>query len=293
MRWRSGRRSNNVEDVRGQSGGLQRMGGGFKLGGWTIILALIATFVFGVDPKTVLSLVGTAMQSSAQQSSYQRQPSLPSQNPNKNDESSQFVSVVLADTEDVWNKIFSASNQRYRAPKLVLFTDSVRSACGFASAASGPFYCPGDQQVYLDLSFFRQLRQLGASGDFAAAYVIAHEIGHHVQTILGTSDKVRAAQARASQAQKNAIQVKMELQADCLAGLWAHHAHKDRKVLEQGDIEEGLSAAAAVGDDNIMKSAGRRVHPESFTHGSSEQRKSWFMQGFRSGQYQACDTFSL
>jgi predicted metalloprotease len=209
-----------------------------------------------------------------------------------NDDAATFVSVVVADTEDVWTKLFSQAGQKYQAPKLVLFSDAVRSACGLASAASGPFYCPADRQVYLDLSFFSQLRKLGGSGDFAAAYVIAHEVGHHVQTLVGTSNKVRSMQARASKTQSNAIQVKMELQADCLAGLWAHHAQRDRKVLEEGDIEEGLSAASAVGDDHIMKSAGRRVHPESFTHGSSEQRMHWFLRGYKVGEYDACDTFA-
>lgn len=286
MRWKSGRRSSNVEDRRGGSA----VGRSMKFGGGTILLMLLATWALGGDPMQVLQLLG------GPQGSVSAGASRPSGGSGtrsaENDEASQFVSVVLADTEDTWKGIFSQLGSRYREPKLVLYTDAVQSACGFGSAAAGPFYCPGDHQVYLDLSFLRQLKQLGASGDFAVAYVIAHEIGHHVQNITGTIPKVSKIQRQVSKVDSNALQVKVELQADCFAGVWAHHGHKQRNILEHGDIEEGLRAAAAVGDDRIQQSAGRHVHPESFTHGSSEQRAEWFLRGFKTGSIEACNTFS-
>lgn len=208
------------------------------------------------------------------------------------DEALEFVSAVLADTEDTWNALFKQFGQNYREPKLVVFSGSVRSACGFAQSAMGPFYCPGDQKVYLDMSFFRDLKtRFGAPGDFAQAYVIAHEIGHHVQTILGISNRVRQAQSGASQSQTNAIQVRMELQADCFAGVWAHHANNARNILEAGDVEEALGAANAIGDDRLQRQSQGRVVPDSFTHGSSEQRMRWFRKGLDTGNLRGCDTF--
>jgi len=205
----------------------------------------------------------------------------------------QFVARVLGETEDTWGEIFRAGGQEYPPPRLVLFSEAAQSACGFASAASGPFYCPGDQKVYIDLAFFRQLEtEFHAGGDFAMAYVLAHEVGHHVQTVLGISDKVRATQQRASQEQANQLQVRMELQADCFAGVWAQHANAKRQILEPGDIEEAMRAAAAVGDDVIQKRVQGYVVPESWTHGSAQQRQQWFSRGFESGSLQACDTFA-
>jgi hypothetical protein len=208
------------------------------------------------------------------------------------DEGADFVSVVLADTEDTWSALFAQAGSRYQPPKLVLFSQVVRSACGMAQSAMGPFYCPPDQAVYIDLDFYRELRdRFGAPGDFAQAYVIAHEVGHHVQTLLGTSEQVRAAQQRAGEAQANALSVRLELQADCYAGVWAHHAQRSRQVLEAGDIEEGLGAAAAIGDDRLQQQTQGRVVPESFTHGSSQQRVEWFSRGLEQGSLEGCDTF--
>jgi len=202
------------------------------------------------------------------------------------------VSVVLADTEDTWTEIFRAGGQTYQPPKLVLFTDVVRSACGMAQSAMGPFYCPMDQKVYIDLGFYRELRdRFQAPGDFAQAYVIAHEVGHHVQTLLGTSQQVAETRQRASQEQANALSVRLELQADCYAGVWAHNANRSRQILEEGDLEEGLNAAAAIGDDRIQRQTQGTVVPESFTHGSSKQRVTWFRRGFERGDPDACDTF--
>jgi predicted metalloprotease len=208
------------------------------------------------------------------------------------DEQAEFVSVVLADTEDTWSQIFAAGGKRYRAPKLVMFSGMVQSACGMTSAAAGPFYCPADQKVYIDLDFFRELdRRFGAPGDFARAYVIAHEVGHHVQNLLGVAGQVQNLQARASERQANALSVRMELQADCLAGVWGHHANRQRQLLEPGDVEEGMRAAAAIGDDTIQKRSAGYVRPESWTHGSSEMRVRWFRRGLESGRVEQCDTF--
>lgn len=209
-----------------------------------------------------------------------------------NDQDSQFVSAILGSTEDVWGSLFAQSGQRYELPQLTLFGGAVRSACGYASSASGPFYCPGDRRIYLDTSFFDELARLGGAGDFAAAYVIGHEVGHHVQTLLGTSDQVRAAQARGNQLQTNRLQVAMELQADCFAGVWAYHANQSQPLLEPGDVEEGLAAAEAIGDDRLQRNAGRSVTPDSFTHGSSAQRQRWLGTGLRTGDVSACDTFN-
>ena len=277
MRWKSGRRSSNVEDRRGSRA---PMGRGIKIGGGTAIIALLLSLLLGQDPTGIL-----------QQMSEGQSASVPTQANAGQDEAADFVSVVLADTEDTWNGLFAAAGSRYITPKLVLFSDAVNSACGYNTAATGPFYCPGDQKVYLDLSFLRELQRFGAHGDFAVAYVIAHEVGHHIQRITGTEQQVRQAQRQSSQRQANQLSVAMELQADCYAGVWAHHAHRQRQILEQGDVEEGLNAAASVGDDRMQKMAGRRVQPEAFTHGSSEQRAQWFRRGLETGDTDQCDTF--
>jgi predicted metalloprotease len=218
--------------------------------------------------------------------------SAPAPAPPEDDERAAFVSTVLADTEDTWHPLFEQMGASYREPTLVLFSDAVDSACGFAQAAMGPFYCPGDQKVYLDIGFFDELHErFGAPGDFAQAYVIAHEVGHHVQNLLGIASEVQAARQQADEREGNALSVMMELQADCFAGVWGHHADRTRHLLEQGDVEEGLNAAAAIGDDRLQREAGGRVVPDAFTHGSSEQRMHWFEQGLKSGDPNACDTF--
>lgn len=280
MRWRTSRRSANVQDYRGRGlGG----GAGMKLGIGGLLALLLAMF-FGIDPSLVMGLLQGAPGAAP--------PSDSAPGPAPADEAGDFVAAVLGETEDVWGAIFQAGGAQYQPPQLVLFEGQVQSACGFASAASGPFYCPGDQRVYIDLAFYRQLEtEFRAPGDFAQAYVIAHEVGHHVQTLLGTSGQVRAAQQRSSEEQANQLQVRMELQADCYAGIWAHHANRDRQYLEPGDVQEGLRAAAAVGDDTIQRRTQGHVVPESFTHGSAEQRMSWFDRGLQSGSVEACDTF--
>ena len=288
MRWRGRRQSDNIEDRRG--GGFSG-GRGKAVGGGAAVLVVLAGLFFGPEVSNVLNvLVNNSGTSNQQVSRSQRQQSN-RQNTSQQDEASQFVSVVLAETEDTWNTVFQKLGKRYQPPKLVLYNDMVQSACGTSSAQSGPFYCPGDYQVYIDLSFLEDLRRMGAPGDFAFAYVIAHEVGHHVQNLVGIASQVRAQQARSSKAQANALSVKMELQADCLAGVWINHTENRNSILEQGDIEEGLEAAAAVGDDRILKQAGRAVRREAFTHGSSAERVRWFKQGMRSGDIQSCNTF--
>ncbi len=282
MRWEKGRRSKNIDDRRGQ-----RVKRGAGIGGGAIIMALVAIFLLNKDPATVMQEMGQRQQQPQGSSTGQIQQT------EQERQIKEFVSVVLADTEDVWDQVFANAGQRYPRPTLVIYRDVTQTACGTGQAASGPFYCPGDQQLYLDLSFLEQLQRMGASGDFALAYVVAHEVGHHVQTVTGVSNQVRRAQSQArSKAESNQIQVRMELQADCYAGMWARKAHEQRQVLEEGDIEEGLRAAAAVGDDHIMKSAGRRVVKEAFTHGSSEERMYWFRRGLETGDVGSCDTFS-
>ncbi|MGB9130014.1 MAG: neutral zinc metallopeptidase [Thiobacillus sp.] len=279
MRWEHGRRSDNIEDRRGMRvGGKGLVGGGIG----AIVLALVA-MVFGLDPSVVLNQAGNlAPAQDAQQATFSPEE----------EKLKEFMSVVLADTEDVWGALFQGSGQRYQPPKLVLFSGAVESACGFAEAAMGPFYCPGDQKLYLDMRFFNDLAQRhDAPGDFAQAYVVAHEVGHHVQTLLGISERVHAARSRAGEAEGNAMQVKMELQADCFAGVWAHHADKTRQILEPGDTAEALAAAAGVGDDRLQQQARGVVVPDSFTHGSSEQRMRWFSRGLQSGDPGQCDTF--
>lgn len=283
MRWEDLGRSSNIEDRRGSggSGGGFRMGGGGRLGIGGVVIVLLASAIFGFDPRILLD---GGMPVSVEQS---RPADRAAEEPLRD-----FVAAVLGDTEKTWGELFRRNGQTYREPKLVLFSGAVDSACGFAQAAMGPFYCPADQRVYLDLSFFAELRQrFKAPGDFAQAYVIAHEVGHHVQTLLGTAERVRTAQQRGSQTQANAQQVRMELQADCYSGLWAHHAERTRRVLEEGDIEEALNAATAIGDDRLQRQAQGRVVPDSFTHGTSAQRVRWFRRGFESGDLKACDTF--
>jgi predicted metalloprotease len=282
MRWEGGRRSDNVEDRRGM-----RVGGkGLAVGGLgTVALVLIAMFL-GVDPGVVLNQVAGPTATEEQQAD----PA--SRSPEEN-RLAEFSSVVLADTEDVWNQVFREAGSQYQLPKMVLFSGAVNSACGFAQAAMGPFYCPNDQKLYLDLSFFNDLHtRHGAPGDFAQAYVIAHEVGHHVQNLMGILEQTHAAKARASEEEANAIQVRVELQADCLSGVWANRAHQNRQILESGDIEEALGAAAGVGDDRLQKQSRGYVVPESFTHGSSEQRMRWFMIGAKSGDPNQCNTFT-
>lgn len=278
MRWRGGRESDNVEDRRGMGTGTMVAGGGIG----TVVIALIAMF-FGVDPTVILE-GGSSRVVPSQQIAP---PSAADQ------EAGKFVSVVLADTEDTWRALFKQMGGTYREPKLVLFSGAVQSACGFAQSAVGPFYCPADQKVYLDTQFFDEMqRRFKAPGDFAQAYVIAHEIGHHVQNLLGISDKVQALRARASQVEGNDLSVRLELQADCFAGVWANHAQKTRQILESGDVEEALNAATAIGDDRLQMRSKGYVAPDSFTHGSSAQRVRWFKQGITTGDLRQCDTFS-
>jgi predicted metalloprotease len=287
MRWEGNRQSSNVEDMRSGGGG----GGGFGIGGGaigigTIVIALVGGALLGVNPLTLLSIMTGGGGAPPAQTA-------PAPAPPANDPMAQFVSTVLADTEDVWTELFRQGGATYQQPKLVLFRGAVRTACGAGQAAMGPFYCPADQKVYIDLSFYDTLKnRLGAPGDFAQAYVIAHEVGHHVQHTLGITDKVEQARARSSQAEGNAMSVRLELQADCFAGVWAHHAQRSRQILEQGDIEEAMNAAQKIGDDALQQSAGRAVVPDSFTHGSSEQRQRWFTTGIQSGTVKSCDTFS-
>lgn len=296
MDWKGRRQSTNIEDRRG--GGAKKAGG---IGIGSIIIALIVWKVFGISPETTLGVT--------QQMSQNTQQTAPAQETASQAESRQFVATVLADTEDVWTPIFRQLGGTYQAPKLVMFTGRVQSACGSATSASGPFYCPADQKVYLDTQFFTDMRrqmditgeQAGSTqlsnsaqaGDFAQAYVIAHEVGHHVQTLLGISNQVRQAQAQTNQKNANQLSVRQELQADCFAGLWAHHNHKRTQFLQKGDIEEALDAAEKIGDDYLQHKAHGHSVPDSFTHGTSEQRRRWFYRGFESGDIQQCDTFGV
>ncbi|MBT0961052.1 KPN_02809 family neutral zinc metallopeptidase [Denitromonas iodatirespirans] len=284
MRFDNGRQSDNVEDRRGAGGGRSgiRMGRG-KIGIGTIVLALVAMY-FGVDPSLVLNsaLTGAPVATEA-----------PARVPPGNDAEARFVSMVLADTEDTWHALFQQGGGRYVEPKLVLFTGATRTACGMGQAAMGPFYCPGDRTVYIDLAFYDELRtRFRAPGDFAQAYVIAHEVGHHVQNLLGISDKVQTMRQRVSEAEGNALSVRLELQADCFSGVWAHHADRARQVLEAGDVDEALGAAAAIGDDRLQQQAQGYAVPDSFTHGSSAQRVRWFKRGLETGALKSCDTFA-
>ncbi len=291
MRWRDGRRSENVEDVRGRSGGGGLGGRGAKFGIGSLVIVAAAYFL-GVDPRLLMGVLeGGALDGGSAQVGAE-------QTGQPQDEAGQYAATVLRFTEEVWGQIFQQAGQQYTPPRLRLYTEQDYRAggCGLASAAAGPFYCPADQKVYIDLNFFRELVQRFGGpddatqvGSFAQAYVIAHEVGHHVQTLTGISEKVHGAQQRASEEQANALQVRMELQADCYAGVWAHY---EQERLDAGDIDSGLAAAAAVGDDTIQKKMQGYVVPESFTHGSAEQRKRWFRWGFASGKPDDCDTFA-
>jgi predicted metalloprotease len=281
MRWQGGRQSDNVEDRRGQRGGPVMVGGGLGM-----LVLVVIVILLGGDPRPLLQNLPPPGQNAG--------PMNPGEEAGVDDEMKQFVATVLADTEDVWGKLFAEMNRRYAAPTLVLFTGRVQSACGFATAASGPFYCPADEKVYIDLAFYDDLRnRFGAPGDFAQAYVIAHEIGHHVQNLLGVSDKVHALKGRVSEAEFNQYSVRLELQADYFAGVWAHHAQRMRDLLEPGDLDEALDAANAIGDDRLQRQAQGYVVPDSFTHGTSEQRKRWFRRGFESGDPARGDTFAV
>ncbi len=284
MKWEGNRQSDNVEDRRG--------GGGFSVPGrrgigiGTIVIALVGGWVLGINPLTLLGLLsGGGMPAQVQQAPAQRPPA--------DDTMARFVSTVLADTEDVWQGLFRQAGGSYQEPRLVLFRGSTPTACGTGQAAMGPFYCPADQKVYIDLGFYETLKhRLGAPGDFAQAYVIAHEVGHHVQHLLGISRKVDQVRGQVSQAEYNRLSVRLELQADCFAGVWAHHAHNARQILEQGDVQEAMNAAAQIGDDALQQASGAAVVPDSFTHGTSAQRQRWFNAGLQQGNLKACDTFS-
>jgi hypothetical protein len=281
MRWEDGRRSDRVEDRRGMRVSRGVAGGGIG----TLVLVLVALY-FGVDPSIILQQNPLQLPDPSSQSTpYSGTP--------EENRLADFVAVVLADTEDVWSALFKGMGRTYEEPNLVLFSGSVSSACGLASAAVGPFYCPADRNVYIDLSFYRDLQtRFGAPGDFAQAYVIAHEIGHHVQNLLGIAEKVQSQRGRVSETQANRLSVMMELQADCFSGVWTHHANRSRQILEEGDIEEALNAASSIGDDRIQRQSQGYVTPDSFTHGSSAQRMRWFKRGFDTGDVGQCNTFS-
>jgi len=292
MKWENNRQSDQVEDRRsspGGGGGARRLGGkGIGLG--TVVIALLAGWIFGINPMTVLGLLGggadlePGQTQSAPAAQGTTQPT---------DPMGQFVASVLGGTEDVWTTVFQQGGAQYQKPRLVLFRGVTPTACGTGQAAMGPFYCPGDQKVYIDLAFYETLRgQLGAPGDFAQAYVIAHEVGHHVQNLMGVTDKMEQARSRVSEREYNALSVRLELQADCFAGIWAHHNHKEKTILEPGDVEEALNAAAAIGDDALQRKSQGTVVPDSFTHGTSAQRQRWFHKGLEGGSVKACDTFS-
>ena len=277
MLWQGQRESENVEDARGSGGGRLVMGGGIG----TVVLVVLY-LLLGGDPQALFN---------SQQAQLPQSAQVDNQAPR--DEASKFVAVVLADTEDAWNEVFRQMGRKYQEPRLVLFTDMIQSGCGFASGATGPFYCPQDRRVYIDLGFFRQLQErLGAGGDFAEAYVIAHEVGHHVQNLLGITDRVDAARRRASESESNRLSVRLELQADFLAGVWARYADRIKHVVEAGDIEEAMRAASAVGDDRLQCRSRGYVVPDSFTHGTSEQRVRWFRRGYETGDISQGDTFN-
>ena len=289
MKWEGEEQSDNVEDRRGEGGGGGSFIGGRGIGLGSVAIALVAGWIFGINPLTVLGLLSGGGGSAPM---TQTAPAQPAVRPPAGDKAAAFVSVVLRDTEKVWGQIFQAGGSSYQVPKLVLFRGATPTACGTGQAAMGPFYCPGDSHVYIDLDFFDTLsHRLGAPGDFAQAYVIAHEVGHHVQHLLGITDKVDKARARMSKTQANAVSVRVELQADCLAGVWAHHSQQGKGWLEKGDIEEALNAASRIGDDTLQKQSQGHVVPESFTHGSSEQRMSWFKRGLDGGSVKGCNTF--
>ena len=287
MKWEGNRQSDNVEDRR--DGGGASGGGGFgggRIGIGSVVIALVASYFFGINPMTVLSLLSGGEPAPQSQGA-------PAHKPPADDRMAAFVSTVLADTEVVWTQVFIQGGATYKEPKLVLFRGATPTACGQGQAAMGPFYCPADQKVYIYLGFYETLKtRLGAPGDFAQAYVIAHEVGHHVQNLLGISAKMDQLHGRVSQTEYNALSVRLELQADCFAGVWANHAHASRQLLEQGDVEEAMNAAAKIGDDALQRAGGGQVVPDSFTHGSSAQRQRWFDIGLKNGSVKRCDTFS-
>lgn len=294
MKWEGNRQSDNVEDRRDEGpsmgGGGFSFGGGRGIGVGTIVVALVAGWAFGINPLTILG----ALSGGGMVDAPVAQQQAPAHRPPADDKLAAFVSTVLADTEDVWRAQFKAQGGTYREPKLVLFRGSTRTACGAGQAAMGPFYCPGDEKVYIDLGFYETMRtRLGAPGDFAQAYVIAHEVGHHVQALLGITEKVDAMRQRSSPTQSNALSVKLELQADCLAGVWAFHADRARQILQQGDVEEALNAATQIGDDTLQRRSQGTVVPESFTHGTSAQRVGWFKRGLGGGNLRECNTFDV
>ena len=298
MKWEGNRQSDNVEDRRGSGGGGFGGGGGPRIGGrgiglGTIVLALLGSWIFGINPLALIGMLGGEGGAPSVQMAPQPAAPVPqAQRPPATDASAAFVSTVLASTEDVWSEQFRAAGSTYVKPGLVIFRGSTPTACGRGQAAMGPFYCPADGKVYIDLGFFDTLRrQLGAPGDFAQAYVVSHEVGHHVQRLLGITAKVDGMRGRVPEAQMNALSVRLELQADCLAGVWAHHSQKSKAWLEPGDVDEGLNAASRIGDDTLQRQSQGTVVPESFTHGSSAQRTRWFKQGLSSGRMDQCNTF--
>jgi len=283
MKWEGNRESDNVEDRR--SGGGGGFGGGRSIGIGTVVLALIGWGVFGINPLTTIGVLSGGDAPQVQQG--------PAQSPPAGDRQAAFVATVLASTEDVWTQIFQQGGAQYQEPKLVLFRGATPTACGTGQSAMGPFYCPGDHKVYLDMDFFDTMsRQLGAPGEFARAYVIAHEVGHHVQTLLGATGKVDRMRGRVSQREQNLLSVRLELQADCYAGIWARHSQQAKSWLDQSDIESAINAAQQIGDDTLQRQQTGTVRPDAFTHGSSAQRVRWFSQGLKTGSVQACDTFS-
>ncbi|HEY6087125.1 MAG TPA: neutral zinc metallopeptidase [Burkholderiaceae bacterium] len=289
MKWEGQRQSENVEDRRGEGGGGGfRLGGGRGIGLGTIVIALVGGWIFGINPLTLLGMLsggGGAIEAPTSQQA-------PAQAPPANDALASFVATVLADTEDVWGAVMKTGGVAYREPKLVLFRGAVGTACGTGQSAMGPFYCPGDQKVYIDLGFFDTLRsRMGAPGDFAQAYVISHEVGHHVQNLLGITGKVDGMRGRVPEGQMNALSVRVELQADCFAGVWTHHSQKGKGWLDRGDVDEAMNAAAQIGDDMLQRKTQGTVVPESFTHGTSQQRQNWFRRGLESGSMAQCNTF--
>jgi predicted metalloprotease len=294
MKWENNRQSDQIEDRRDAGGGMFGGGGVPRVGGrgvgvGTIVIALVAGWIFGINPLTILGVLGGG-DGEVIAPAGQSQPAATGK---PGDQMGQFVASVLGGTEDVWTDRFQQAGSQYQKPRLVLFRGATPTACGTGQSAMGPFYCPGDQKVYIDLSFYDTLRQqLGAPGDFAQAYVIAHEVGHHVQNLMGVTDQMEQARRRVSEREYNALSVRLELQADCFAGIWAHHNQKTHAILEPGDVEEALNAAAAIGDDALQRKSQGMVVPDSFTHGTSTQRQRWFHKGLESGSVTACDTFN-
>jgi predicted metalloprotease len=295
MRWEDNRESDNVEDRRDDSGGGGGGGmsfGGIHLGLGGIIIVVVGSWLLGVNPMAVLGLLSGGGNSGSIHAPAQAAPAAPAHAPPANDTMARFVSTILASTEDVWGEIFTQHGRTYERPHLVLYRGEMPTACGTGESAMGPFYCPRDRKVYIDLGFYQTLRdRLGSPGEFAQAYVIAHEVGHHVQNLLGTTAKVEALRARENRVQANATSVRVELQADCYAGVWAFHSQAEKHWLDQGDIESALNAASHIGDDALQRQAQGRIVPDSFTHGTSAQRVNWFKRGLARGEIGDCDTF--